>query len=129
MEISAARPQRLLPLRIAAVLLLIASAYHFTQVAVGRYDLLAAYPALTEKLIATMLTFTFLGAVALAFLAFARQRFGLWIALACLGFEFAIETWAGFPLLRLVVVPLAAALLFVAARRAWPELQTIREPT
>lgn len=123
MEAAAARPTRLAPLRVVAGVVLAAQAFGIAKVVADRHELLSAYPALTQKLIATMIAVTFVGALALAFLAFWRQRFGLWIVLACAAAELAIETWSGFSPVHLVRIPVAAALVFLAARHAWPELR------
>lgn len=123
MEHAAPRSGRLRPLRVVAAFLLCLTALGLVHAVADRYELLAAYPGLTQKTLAVMIALTFVGAVALSFLAFARQRFGLWIVLGCAAAELALETWAGFPLHYLVRVPLAAALVFFAARRAWPELR------
>lgn len=127
MEVAVSRPGRLLPLRLVAALLLPLQALGLTRAVVGRNELLAAYPGLTQKMIAVMIALTFVGAVALAFLAFARQRFGLWIVLVCAAAELGLETWAGFSPLYLLRVPVAAALVFLAARRAWPELRGVAD--
>lgn len=129
MEAAASRPGRLRPLRIVAAFLLGLTALGLAHAVADRYELLAAYPGLTQKSLAVMIALTFVGSVALAFLAFARQRFGLWIVLACAAAELALETWAGFPPHYLVRVPLAAALVFLAARRAWPELRRLNDAT
>lgn len=127
MEVAALRPTRLLPLRLVAALLLLASGLGITKAVVDRNELLAVYPGLTQKLIATMIALTFVGAVALAFLAFLRQRFGLWIVLACAASELALETWAGFSPVYLARIPIAAGLVFLAAHRAWPELRGLAD--
>jgi hypothetical protein len=125
MEIVTTRSKRLLPLRIAATAVLLASGAGVFQVVAERHELLAAYPGLSEKVLATMITLTFLGSVALAFLAFLRQRFGLWIVLACAAIELALETWAGLSPLYLLRLPVAAALILAAAYHAWPELRRV----
>lgn len=129
MEVAVSRPKRLLPLRLVAALLLPLQALGITKAVADRFGLLADYPGLTQKMIAVMIALTFVGAVALAFLAFARQRFGLWIVLVCAAAELALETWAGFPPHYLARIPVAAALVFLAARRAWPELRGTTEAT
>jgi hypothetical protein len=126
MEVAASRPTRLLPLRIVAALLFLAKSVALTKIVTDRHELLAAYPGLNQKLLATMIAVTFIGAVALVFLGFFRQRFGLWIVLACAAVELAIETWAGFPPVYLLRIPIAAVLVFFTAQRAWPELRGLK---
>jgi len=126
MEVAVSRPTRLLPLRLVAALLFIAQFAGIAQAVVSRHELLVDYPALNQKLLATMIAVTFFGAVALIFLAFFRQRFGLWIVLVCAAAELALETWVGFPPLYLLRIPIAAALVFFTAKRAWPELRRIK---
>lgn len=125
MEVAATRPTRLLPLRIVAALLLLAKAVALTKSVALRHELLAEHSALSEKMLAVMIAITFVGAVALAFLAFARQRFGLWIFLFCAAAEMGLETWAGFAPLYVLRLPVAAALVFLTAARAWPELHGV----
>jgi|GEM_PF-3443523 len=123
MEGAITRPTHLLPLRVVAALLLVAAILEGTAIVLERHDLLAQYPALSPKLLATRIALIFFGALALAFLAFWRQRFGLWMVLACAAAELAIETWAGFSPLYLLRIPVGAASVFVTARYAWPELR------
>jgi hypothetical protein len=125
MEVAASRPTRLLPLRCVAALLLLAQAAWIVHAAVDRHELIARQPALTPKMLATSIALTFVGSVALAFLAFARQRFGLWVLLGCAAGEFVLELAAGFPALHVLRVPVAAALSAWAAHRAWPELRAL----
>lgn len=126
MEVAVSRPTRLLPLRLVAALLFLAKFAGIAKAIVSRHELLADYPALNQKLLATMIAVTFFGAVALVFLAFFRQRFGLWIVLACAAAELALETWAGFAPLYLLRLPIAAALVYFTAQRAWPELRGLK---
>lgn len=126
MEVAVSRPTRLLPLRLVAALLFLAKSAAITKAVVSRNELLVEYPALSQKLLAIMIAVTFFGAVAVIFLAFFRQRFGLWIVLACAAVELALETWVGFSPLYLLRLPIAAALLFVTAHRAWPELRGLK---
>jgi hypothetical protein len=125
MEVAASRPTRLLPLRIVAALLLLAQALALTKSVVLRHELLAEHPALSQKMLAVTIAITFLGAVALVFLAFLRQRFGLWIVLFCAAAEMGLETWAGYAPLYVLRLPVAAALVFLTAARAWPELHGV----
>lgn len=127
MEAAISRPTRLLPLRLVAALLLVMAGVEMTTSVLDRHELLAQYPGLSQKLLATRIALTFGGALALAFLAYWRQRFGLWIVLGCAAGELAIETWAGFSPLYLLRIPVAAALVFLAARRAWPELRRLTD--
>ncbi len=127
MQASVVRPSRLLPLRVLAVLMLLALAFGAWQTIATRHEMLALHPALSQKLLATMVALILVGALALAFLAFWRQRFGLWIVLATGAAELAIETWAGFEPLYLLRIPAGAALLFLAARHAWPELRGLTD--
>jgi len=126
MEVAVSRPTRLLPLRLVAALLFLAQFAAIAELVVTRHELLADYPALSQKLLATMIAVTFFGAVALIFLAFLRQRFGLWIVLASAAIELALETWVGFSPLYLLRLPVAAAIVFVLAHRAWPELRGLK---
>ena len=126
MEVAVSRPTRLLPLRIVAALLLLAKTLGITNAVAMRHELLAEYPGLHQKLLAMMIAVTFVGAVALVFLGFFRQRFGLWIVLACAAVELALEAWVGFSPLYLLRIPIAAALVFFTAQRAWPELRGLK---
>lgn len=126
MGVAASRPKRLLPLRIVAALLLLAGAWGLIRTIADRYELLAGHPALTEKMIAVMIVLTFVGSLALVFLAFFRQRFGLWFVLACAAIELALETWVGFDPLYLLRIPIAAALVYATAWRAWPDLRGLK---
>jgi hypothetical protein len=125
MEVAGGRPQRLLPLRIVAALLLIADGFGIARIVADRHELLAQHPAASQKLLATLIAVSFFGAVALAFLAFWRQRFGLWIVLAATAIQLALETWAGFSPLWLSRLPASAAIVFLLARRAWPDLRRV----
>lgn len=127
MEVAAPRPSRLLPLRIVAAVVLVVYAVDVTKTVAGRMELLAEHPALTQKMLATMIAVSFFGALAISFLAFWRQRFGLWFAMACGAIEFALEAWAGFSLLVLLRLPVAAAFVFLATRYAWPELRGLMD--
>lgn len=123
MEVAASRPKRLLPLRIVAALLLLASVWGLIRTIADRFELLAGHPALTEKMIAVMIVLTFVGSLALVFLAFLRQKFGLWFVLGCAAIELALETWVGFDPLYLLRIPIAAALVYATAWHAWPNLR------
>jgi hypothetical protein len=128
MTAAGGRSERLLPLRLVAALLIAAQGWTLAWFVAERNELLVAHPTMTQKLLATMIALTFCGSVALAFLAFWRQRFGLWIALACAAAELALETWAAFSPLMLLRIPVATALVFRLASRAWPALRRTVEP-
>jgi hypothetical protein len=125
MEVAASRPTRLLPLRIVAALLLLAIDAGVVHAVADRHGILARFPSMTQKMLATTIALSFLGGVALVFLAFFRQRFGAWILLACAAGEVVVELRAGLPLLYVLRVVLAAALVAWAVRRAGPELRSV----
>ncbi|MBL8863851.1 MAG: hypothetical protein JNK02_17815 [Planctomycetes bacterium] len=125
MEVAASRPTRLLPLRFVAALLFLAMAVGTARALVTRHELLAAHPALNPKLLATLVAAGLVGALGLVFLAWLRQRFALWAVLGCLAAQLAVEVWAGFAALQILQIPLAAAALVLAARRAWPDLRSL----
>lgn len=123
MESTVTRPSRLIWLRVVAGLLILARSVRLGQAVSGREQMLVDYPGLTPRLLAILIAVAFVGIVALAFLAFARQRFGLWIVLVCGAVELALETWVGFSPVALIRIPVTTAVVFLTARMAWRELR------
>jgi len=123
MQSTVARPSRLIWLRVVAGLLIAARCARLVHAVVDREQMLLDHPGLNPRLLAMLLALSFVGIVALAFLAFGRQRFGLWIVIACGAVELALETWVGFTPVALIRIPVTTALVFLTARMAWRELR------
>jgi len=123
METTVTRPSRLKWLRVVAGLLIVARSIRLVHAIVGREQMLVDYPGLNPRTLAMLLALSFIGMVALAFLAFARQRFGLWIVVLCAAVELALETWVGYSPLVMLRIPVTTALVFLTARMAWRELR------
>jgi hypothetical protein len=123
MENAVARPSRLIWLRIVAGLLIAARSVRLVHVVVDRQQMLADNPGLSPRLLGALLALSFIGVVALAFLAFARQRWALWIVVSSAAVELALEVWAGFSPVSLIRIPVTTALVFLTARMAWRELR------
>lgn len=123
MEGTVTRPSRLIWLRVVAGILIAARSVRLVHAVSTREQMLVDYPELNPRTLAMLLALSFIGMVALAFLAFGRQRFGLWIVLACGAVELALETWVGFSPIALIRIPVTTALVFLTARMAWRELR------
>ncbi len=123
MESTATRPSRLIWLRVVAGLLIVARSVRLVHAISQREQMLLDNPGLSPRTLGMLLALSFVGMVALAFLAFARQRFGLWIVILCGAVELALETWVGFSPMALIRIPVTTALVFLTARMAWRELR------
>ena len=123
MERTVARPSRLIWLRVVAGLLIVARSVRMVHAILDREQMLVDNPGLSPRTLGMLLALSFVGMVALAFLAFGRQRFALWIVLACGAVELALETWVGFTPIALIRIPVTTALVFLTARMAWRELR------